>query len=178
MCLKWKNTTVYKLNVNSFLNVQYAPQTVLTLTNMLEHLTDIFTWIFYFTHLIELQQSTAFLNSLFPYTFGIRCSLLSKFDCLKDIPKIETRDVQLTETQSGSLNCLVSSKPASVITWRHDGSAEDITEGLVKGENSLSLHFTAVTREDAGRYQCSADSGIGDPVTKDANLVVLCKCLL
>ena len=51
----------------------------------------------------------------------------------------------------------------------------DITDGLVKGENSLSLHFTAVTREDAGRYRCSANNGIGDVVSKDANIIVICK---
>jgi len=75
----------------------------------------------------------------------------------------------------GLLNCNVSSNPASVITWRYEGRAVVITEGLVKGENSLSLHFTAVTREDAGRYRCSANNGIGDVVSKDANLVVICK---
>jgi len=88
---------------------------------------------------------------------------------------METTDVQLNETYSGLLNCNVSSNPVSVITWKHNGSAVDITEGLVKGENSLSLHFTAVTREDAGRYRCSANNSIGDVVSKDANIVVLCK---
>jgi len=51
----------------------------------------------------------------------------------------------------------------------------NITEGLVKGENSLSVHFSAVTREDAGRYRCSANNGIGDNVSKNAKIDVFCK---
>ena len=51
----------------------------------------------------------------------------------------------------------------------------DITEGLVKGENSLFLLLTDVTREDAGRYRCLANNGIGDVVSKDVNIVVICK---
>ena len=101
--------------------------------------------------------------------------LLFKFDCSKDEPTIETTDVQIKETHSGLLNCNVSSNPASVIAWMHEGSAVDITEGLVKGDNYLSLQFTAVTREDAGRYRCSANNSIGDVVSKDANIVVICK---
>jgi len=93
----------------------------------------------------------------------------------QDEPTIETTDVQIKETHSGFLNCNVSSRPASVITWRHDGSAVDITEGLVKGENSLSLYFSAATREDAGRYRCLANNSIGDVASNDANIVVICK---
>ena len=145
---------------------------------MLEHFDEILTCSFHFTHLSELQHCTDLCLTVliyFPNTFGIRCSLLSKFDCSTDEPTIETADVVITETHSGLLNCNVSSNPASVITWRHYGSAVDITEGLVKGENSLSLHFSAVTREDAGRYRCSANNGIGDVVCKDANIVVICR---
>jgi len=141
---------------------------------MLEHLEKIFTWNFYFIHLIELLFIYQLVYNC-RNTFGIRCSLLSKCDCWKDGPTIETTDVQITEAQSGWLNCNVSSNPASVITWRHDGSAVDISERLVKGENSLMLLFTDVTREDAGRYRCSANNGIGDVVSKDANIVVICK---
>jgi len=83
--------------------------------------------------------------------------------------------VQIKETHSGLLSCNVSSNPASVIAWRHEGSAMNITEGLVKGDNYLLLHFTSVTREDAGRYRCSANNGIGDVVSKDAKIVVICK---
>jgi len=95
--------------------------------------------------------------------------------CSKDEPTIETTDVQIKETHSGLLHCNASSNPVSVITWRNEDRAVDITEGLVKGENTLSLHFTAVTREDAGRYRCSANNGIGDVVSKDANIIVICK---
>jgi len=117
------------------------------------------------------------LIDYFPNTVGIRCSLLSKYECSKDEPTIEATDAQIAETHSGLLTCNVSSNPASVITWRHDSSTVDITEGLVKGENSLSLYFSAATREDAGRYRCSANNGIGHVVSKDANIVVICKFL-
>jgi len=64
----------------------------------------------------------------------MHCSLLSKSDCSKDGPTIETTDLQIKETHSGLLNCNVSSNPVSVITWRHESRAVDITEELVKGE--------------------------------------------
>jgi len=84
----------------------------------------------------------------------------------------------MKETNSGLLDCKVSSKPASIITWRRLDNTVDIREGLVKGENSLSLHFTDVAREDAGRYRCSANNNIGHVINTDANLVITCKYLV
>jgi len=86
-----------------------------------------------------------------------------------------TSDVQIEEKSSGSLNCIVSSNPASVITWRRHDNGIEILEGLVKGNNSLSLNFTDVSREDAGRYRCSANNGIGNVVYTVVTLVVTCK---
>ena len=97
--------------------------------------------------------------------------------CYEDAPTITTSDVKIKETFSGSLHCIVSSNPASVITWRRIDKAMDITEGLVKETNSLSLTFTDVSREDAGKYRCSANNSIGDAVYTDATLVVICKIL-
>ena len=97
--------------------------------------------------------------------------------CYEDAPTITTSDVKIKETFSGSLHCIVSSNPASVITWRRIDKAMDITEGCVKGTYSLSLTFTDVSREDAGKYRCSANNSIGDAVYTDATLVVTCKIL-
>jgi len=97
--------------------------------------------------------------------------------CYEDAPTITTSDVKIKETFSGSLYCIVSSNPASVITWRRIDKAMDITEGCVKGTNSLSLTFTDVSREDAGKYRCSATNSIGGAVYTDATLVVTCKIL-
>jgi len=72
----------------------------------------------------------------------------------------------------------VSSNPASVITWIRQDTGWAITKGLVKGNNSLSLIFTHVSRDDAVRYRCSANNGIGDVVSMDANLVITCKYLI
>ena len=93
----------------------------------------------------------------------------------KDGPTIETGDVQIKETYSGTLDCKVSSKPESNITWERLDNTVDITKGLVKRENSLSLHFTAVTRNDTGRYKCLANNGIGGAVFTLANLSITCK---
>jgi len=95
--------------------------------------------------------------------------------CCADAPALTTTDVQIKETFSGSLNCIVFSNPASVITWIRQDTGLAITEGLVKGNNSLSLNFTDVSREDAGRYRCSANNGIGNVVYTDVTLVITCK---
>jgi len=93
---------------------------------------------------------------------------------LQDAPEIKTPYLQIKETKTGFLNCSVSSKPASNITWSN-GHGIAITEGLVKGSNFLSLNLTDVSREAAGQYLCSANNGIGDEVHENATLVVTCK---
>lgn len=40
------------------------------------------------------------------------------------------------------------------------------------------LTLEKLERQQAGVYQCTADNGVGDPVTVDMRLDVLCKCKL
>lgn len=46
-----------------------------------------------------------------------------------------------------------------------------------KAFEGFSITLDKVDRHQAGVYQCTASNGVGDPVTVDMQLDVLCKCL-
>ena len=76
------------------------------------------------------------------------------------------------ETQSGWLNCSVSSKPVSTITW-YKGSLQ--IAGPERVMNYLSYNISNVSREDAGTYRCKANNGYGGDVNESISFVVHCK---
>ena len=52
---------------------------------------------------------------------------------------------------------------------------------LPSGEKSVEssiLMFPSVSRSDTGTYICTADNGVGNPVTIDINLKVICKYIV
>ena len=52
------------------------------------------------------------------------------------------------------------------ITW---------TRLLDNNEVTMPLNFDMIRRQDAGKYRCTADNGIGNPATGDVWIVVQCK---
>ena len=75
------------------------------------------------------------------------------------------------EKQQGWLNCSVSSKPESRITWfRVTPNMEKISEGLYFGHNSLSIAFDAVSKNNEGLYRCTANNGLGVVVNSETHL--------
>ena len=49
---------------------------------------------------------------------------------------------------------------------------------LVTSEDQQTLHLDNVTISHAGRYTCTADNGVGDPVTEHVLITVLCKYII
>ncbi|XP_026685068.1 lachesin-like, partial [Diaphorina citri] len=80
---------------------------------------------------------------------------------------------QLTVRKGGTitLECKASGNPVPSIIWSKKDSS------LPSGEKSLegfSITLEKVDRHQAGVYQCTATNGVGDPVTVDMTLEVLC----
>ena len=64
-----------------------------------------------------------------------------------------------------SLFCLAEGNPAPTITW-------------TKVANNKRVNFPLSIRgsQDEGMYRCTAENGVGGPVTKFVNMTVRCKC--
>ena len=91
-------------------------------------------------------------------------------------PRATTASPAADETMLAILKCTVSSKPLSTLKWFRLGStATEITDGMVRGVNSLEYRIDHVSRDDAGEYRCTADNGYGGPIHKTTSLVVRCK---
>jgi len=83
------------------------------------------------------------------------------------------------ETQSALMTCTAESKPQLTLTlFRLSQSATEITDGIVKKDNSLEYRMEQVSREHAGDYKCTADNGYGSAVPNTATLLVRCKLFL
>ncbi|XP_044743903.1 lachesin-like [Chrysoperla carnea] len=80
---------------------------------------------------------------------------------------------QVTARKGGSvtLECKASGNPVPSIRWtRKDGSA---FVGGQKIREGFSLTLNKIDRHHAGVYQCTADNGVGEPITVDMQIHVL-----
>lgn len=89
-------------------------------------------------------------------------------------PKIATshKDQNLTVRKDSSLTltCNASGFPTPRISWQRQHQM------LPSGEKSIQSHhlkFPSVSRSDAGTYICTADNGVGPPVTAVINCNVI-----
>ncbi|XP_044743694.1 lachesin-like isoform X2 [Chrysoperla carnea] len=81
---------------------------------------------------------------------------------------------QVTARKGGSvtLECKASGNPVPSIRWtRKDGAP--IGSGGQRVRDGFSITLDHVDRHQAGVYQCTADNGVGQPVTVDMQLHVL-----
>ncbi|KAJ0065039.1 hypothetical protein NL108_001039, partial [Boleophthalmus pectinirostris] len=83
-------------------------------------------------------------------------------------PKIYdiSSDITVNEGSNVSLICMASGKPEPTISWRHITPTGEIYES---GEY---LNITAITRDQAGNYECSALNDIASSVTKHVKVTV------
>ena len=63
-----------------------------------------------------------------------------------------------------TLNCTADGKPDPNITWTSPGGSK------ISFEPSVALTIT--TKLDEGAYNCTADNGVGTPVTARVNITV------
>ena len=63
-----------------------------------------------------------------------------------------------------TLQCLADGKPTPNITWTR-----------LSDNRIVNMPLTDITRQDAGKYRCTADNGIGSPAIGDVWIVVQCE---
>ena len=96
---------------------------------------------------------------------------------VSDSPKISIDFRQPSATEPGWLNCTVSSKPVSNITWyRLSPSIKVIVNNIIRGSNTVNYSITDATGFD-GVYLCTADNGIGIVVNSETRIISTCMCL-
>ena len=90
---------------------------------------------------------------------------------VSDSPEINIDFRQPSATEPGRLNCTVSSKPASNITWyRLSPSLQVIVDNIIRGNNYVNYSITDVTNFE-GVYRCTADNGLGIVVNSETRII-------
>ena len=64
-----------------------------------------------------------------------------------------------------SLSCTADGNPTPSITWTK-----------VSDDSQVSFPLTITGKQNEGLYRCTADNGIGSPVTEDITIVVYSEC--
>lgn len=91
-------------------------------------------------------------------------------------PKIVTSHSQANLTvikgSSVTLNCGASGNPQPSLVWsKHNSDLQGVEHRLSEDQETLQLDNVTVSH--GGRYTCTADNGVGDPVTEHILLTVL-----
>lgn len=91
-------------------------------------------------------------------------------------PKIVTSsshsNLTIIKGSSVSLHCAATGNPMPSIVWsKHNQDLAGVEHALSDNGTSLSLHN--ITTSHAGRYSCTADNGVGNPVLEEILLTVL-----
>ena len=74
----------------------------------------------------------------------------------------------VVEGESVSLDCNATGNPAPTVTWTKDGN----NSVLYQGERYT---IDRITRQQAGRYICTAENGIGSKLNATFAVIVHCK---
>ena len=74
----------------------------------------------------------------------------------------------VVEGESVSLDCNATGNPAPNVTWTKDGN----NSVLYQGERYT---IDNITRQQAGRYICTAENGIGSKLNATFAVIVHCK---
>ncbi|BES88706.1 Immunoglobulin domain [Nesidiocoris tenuis] len=71
-----------------------------------------------------------------------------------------------------TLECKATGNPQPVITWTRKN---DLVMAGKKSVESETLTIDETTRHHAGVYICSADNGVGAPITREIALNIMCE---
>ncbi|XP_068733577.1 uncharacterized protein [Montipora capricornis] len=74
---------------------------------------------------------------------------------------IVSENQTVTEGDDVNLNCTAEGNPPPRTTWRR-----------LSNDSVVAGNFTSISKEDAGGYRCTADNGVGSPVSKDVYIDV------
>jgi len=78
--------------------------------------------------------------------------------------------VQARKGDAVTLECLGEGNPTPIITWSRPSRLLPNGADMQQGPG---LRFDSVTRSEVGRYMCTADNGVGKPVSAQVELHVL-----
>jgi hypothetical protein len=84
--------------------------------------------------------------------------------------------VYAIEGESASIICGVNGNPSidNMAVWSRPGFDMSKTKQVYKGSESQIVIYD-LERTDSGKFTCTADNHVGEPQSKEANLVVKCK---
>ncbi|GFY66508.1 titin [Trichonephila inaurata madagascariensis] len=82
---------------------------------------------------------------------------------------MEPLDVEVMEGDSASLICKAEGQPSPRYTWK---KSEDEFISILSNVKEGNLTFQRVTTENAGRYICEVENGVGEGLRKTANLII------
>ncbi|XP_065332270.1 papilin isoform X3 [Cloeon dipterum] len=95
-----------------------------------------------------------------------------------EYPKYEAPQISLPEPNVSvpeggecTLKCSTRGNPTPTLTWRKDRII-DGSYGRHRLLSDGSLQLIGVTRDDSGLYACSAENGVGKPVTREIRVEV------
>ena len=94
------------------------------------------------------------------------CILFSSSDSTKIT--VSSANPVVVEGESVSLDCNATGIPAPNVTWTKDGN----NSVLYQGERYT---IDSITRQQAGRYICTAENGIGSKLNATFAVIVHCK---
>ena len=78
----------------------------------------------------------------------------------------------LREGKNLQLFCIASGKPAPNITWVKITSSGSKSDVLHRG---TTWDFKNISRTEAGTYRCTANNGVGNPVSRTLQVNVECE---
>jgi len=64
-----------------------------------------------------------------------------------------------------TLNCTVDGNPTPNISWTR-----------LSDNSVVTFPLTVTGKQDEGNYRCTANNGIGKPMTRDTSITVHCEC--
>lgn len=86
-----------------------------------------------------------------------------------------SRDHSVTERSDLNLYCGASGEPAPSITWTRvfeNGSESQVLQ------TGTSWNIVSIKQTDAGKYHCTANNGVGSPVSHTITVNVLCEYIV
>ena len=78
----------------------------------------------------------------------------------------------LREGKNLQLFCIASGRPAPNITWVKITSSGNKSDVLHRG---TTWDFENINRTEAGTYRCTANNGVGNPVSRTLRVYVECE---
>ena len=113
----------------------------------------------------SLLVETAFMCFLFWVLFESLWAFNPLFDFLAPPSNIITsRDQNITAPAELTLNCSADGKPKPTITWTR-----------VSDNTYVSMPLNITGGKNAESFRCTADNGIGKPLSKVVNITILCE---